>query len=169
MAQSFHINGAPLVQFGPGGSISGSLTDLGIATEDGVRITVNNYDFPVMTDDGGTAAPKDIQDMGRDAIITIPLVFYDLAALTTLRSFRGTADGNGRDRGKLTFTSGYGFRLVLTSPTDEAWRFFWCTLRGPNNFNVGTVRTIQNLTVNAFELPLAAKGAGWWLYDHTAA
>lgn len=145
----FHINGPAILWAGPQGN-SGALEQLGIS-EDGVGISLSPYDDPIMTDDGGSRIPHDLQDMGSDAFIDFRLVYYDLTVLRKIRMLRdaGGIEGIQKRRGGLVFANNKGFRLAIQSETDEPWRFLFCTLRTSQRAKVGTRRTVWDMGVYA--------------------
>lgn len=166
--QAIHVNGPALVYFRLAGK--GSMSQLGIS-ENGVDIEITPHDKPVMTDAAGPALPADIQDMGEDATIRMALSAYDLDALAAIRR-RGNAKAEGvsGNRGRLMFANGHFVQLLISSETDEPWRFFTCILRGPRHVKPSTEYTVQRLNFYAW----AAVGAGnssfgAQLYDHNFA
>lgn len=164
-----HINGPALISVGEAG-INGPLYQLGIS-EEGVSIVVNEYDEPIHTDKSGQHVPDTLQDFGQDALIRLKLIFYDLDVLNYVRSKRSPIgkDGHSTTRGGLVFSNDaktMGMRVVITSQTDEPWRFFFCTPRGPRGGVVGTRKTVHDMSFYAIQRELPALGAGFWLYDH---
>lgn len=145
--QAYHVNGPALVLVG-GQGLTGSLAALGL-TEDGADITVRYYDAPIMTDAGGGSVPAELQDMGRDADISLRLPLYDDKVLRTILEKRAVLEGTDRAPGALIYQSGLGFRLVIDSPQEDPYRFLFCCIRGASSTKLGTRRTLWNLTVYA--------------------
>lgn len=170
MPLAYHVNGPAIVSIGPAGTSQGTLQQLGIS-EDGVDIVVNAYDEPIFTDKSGQEVPDELQDFGQDAYVRMRLNLYDLNVLRVARGLRGLGgkEGVSPTRGNLVFTSGSGMRLVIASATDEPWRFFFSTLRGPRGKKVGTRKTSHDLAFYCIQRELPQIGPGFWLYDHTAA
>lgn len=162
----YHVNGPAVVHVGESG-VSGPLKQLGIS-EDGVTIIVNEYDEPIHTDKSGQHVPDELQDFGQDALIRMKLVLYDLDVLRYVRSKRAVKEGVSSNRGRLVFGQGGGLRVVITSDSDEPWRFFFATPRGPRGATVGTRKSVQDLSFYCIQRELPALGAGFWLYDHDA-
>ena len=75
-----HVNGPALVQVALNGS---AYSNLGY-TDDGVRATINTYHEDVMTDDYGSSIPGDVQFMGQDANISLPMVRWDAATMASV-------------------------------------------------------------------------------------
>lgn len=168
MPVAFHVNGPAVIWCADQG-LAGALVQLGIS-EDGVGITLQQHDEPIMTDDAGTRIPHDLQDMGEDALIDFRLVYYDLDVLRRIRRRRMLpgAGINQPARGVPIFTALGGFRLAIQSDTDEPWRFFFCTTRGAQRARVGTRRTAWDMSVYAIPgyTDPNNKKAGRQLYDH---
>lgn len=166
---AYHVNGPALVWIGNQG-VGGGLEQLGIS-EDGIGISLTQHDDPIMTDDGGSRIPDELQDMGEDATIDFRLVYYDLNVLRKIRKKRiGPAlpEGQQRSRGSVIFNNDLGFRLVVQSDGDEPWRFFWCTLRNaPQRAKVGTKRTAWDMSIYAIPRRIEPNLARpRILYDH---
>lgn len=165
--EEYHVSGPAIISVGEAG-ITGTEQQLGIS-EDGVDIIVTEYDEPIHTDKSGQHVPDELQDFGMDALIRMKLVAYDLEVLRYVRSRRSFgAEGNSLTRGRLVFTQGMGLRVVIQSTSDEPWRFFFCTPRGPRGGKVGTRKTVQDLSFYAIQRELPQLGSGFWLYDHKA-
>ncbi|VTS00606.1 hypothetical protein [Tuwongella immobilis] len=169
MPASIHVNGPALIAVGAQG-LQGQLAQLGIS-EDGVTIQLNNYDDPVMTDAGGMRVPVDLQEMGQDAIIRMRLVAYDLAILQRIRKrANAAAEGVGPSVGRLIASNNHGFRVAISSETDEPWRFFLCYPRSAQQVKVGTRRSMWD--VEFYSWPLVnnlSTSFGARLYDHVFA
>lgn len=156
----YHVNGVALVYIGPQGT-TGALQQLGVS-EDGVDFTISNYADPVMTDAGGGAVPSEFIDQGRDADIGIALNLYDDSVLRQMYERRSAGGVEGTDLlpGTPIFTAGLGFRLVIQSPNEDPWRFFYCLLRAPNSTKLGTRDTIWRLRIYGARPVLPTPSAG---------
>jgi hypothetical protein len=177
MATAIHVNGPAVLYTGQplatsstiyGGGSLDSPGQLGIS-EDGVDISLQPYDEPVIADTGGPHCPVDLQDLGMTALIRARLVIYDKSLLQALRKRSGQAEGQLSAIGSLVASNGNDARLIVTS-ADEVFRFWHTYLRSAQETKVGAKRTIWTTTWFAWAfIGTATTAAGATLYDHTNA
>lgn len=165
MATTYHVPGP--VQISTGTGSAGALQLLGL-TEDGVDLSIDTAMEPLMSDVAGVSKPADLQDMGDDATIRVPLVTYDSTVLEVLRKRGGSASGVSGARGALMGTGGIAFRLLLNS-ADEPWNFFTAILRNAQEVKLGTKYSVWRLTFYAWVFVPAGNTtpAGLKLYDRS--
>lgn len=172
MAFATRVNGPAVIRVGlQGVGQVDALADVGI-TENGPSIQVDNLEEPVQADNAGPQMPADLQDMGKVATIRFGLPIYDLAVLTAwfLSKQSGGSEGQIMAPGTLIYAGGKGFRLIISSPTDnQPWRFFYtrvksCSLRPGTKYNV------YDVALEAIPyVGVSATPANTPLYDHTNA
>jgi hypothetical protein len=160
--QAIHVNGPALVLVGPQG-LNGALSPLGY-TEEGVDLAINNHDDPVVVDDAGTQVPADLQDMGRDASFELRLPKYDDKWLRWVLERRSQQEGQDNVPGGLIFGGNRGFRLVIDSPNEDPYRFYFCTLRNSSSSRLSTRRNLWSLSVYAIRGYLTGRG-NYSLFD----
>jgi len=85
--QDLHVNGPAKVQVALTGS---SYSDLGV-TEDGVEPQLRIFHEDVITDDNGPAMATDVQFMGAEARIRLPMIRWDES---TMRIVEGAIRSN---------------------------------------------------------------------------
>lgn len=153
MGVEIHVNGPALlyVALPISATARGPLEQLGIA-ENGVELLFDQSNDPVMTDAAGPRKPADLQDMGEDCTIRVPLSAYDVDVAKKIRR-RGnsTTEGVAGSRGRLLGKNGHLFSLVIQSEnTDEVWRFHSTCIQNTQALRLGTRYTVANLSFYAF-------------------
>lgn len=148
-----HVNGPALIYVVvPSYTGSpGQLLQLGIA-ENGVELSFDQSNEPVMTDAAGPRKPADLQDMGEDCTIRIPLSAYDVdVAKMVRRRGNGSAEGVAGSRGRLLGANGHLMKVLIQSENlDEVWRFNWAYPQNTQALRLGTRYTVANLNFYAF-------------------
>ena len=178
MATAIHVNGPAILYTGSplqdgthifGGGSLDTPGQLGIS-EDGVDLSLQTHDDPIVADTGGPHCPVDLQEHGMTALIKAKLVIYDKSLLIALRKRSGQSEGQLPAIGSLIASNGYDGRLIITSADETAWRFWHTYLRGAQETKLSTKRTIWTLTWFAWAfIGTATSAAGAVLYDHTNA
>ncbi len=163
-----HINGPCLLSARSGGyPVQGPLNQIGIS-EKGFEISIQRYDEAIHADTGGSKLPIDLLELGMDATIRGQLVIYDLGALTNWFRILGneSAEGQLPAIGRPIGLSGNATGIVLSSTTDEPWRFFTCRCRATKQ-HISTRHTVYDLEIYAYALiGTATSPQGIPLYDH---
>jgi len=164
MSLAYHVDGPVEVRIRLQGVALGVV--LG-HTEDGVSVSEEERVEPVRSDVAGTMIPADLQKMGTDATITIPLVAWNPAVLDTILNISPVgaapnAVGKGGARGLLMMSNNLYYELGLTSLSPETGpeigqhrRFFFCITRGSRDFKMSSKYTVHTIKVYAFVPTLA--------------
>lgn len=149
-----HVNGPAKVRVALTG---GSYTDLGY-TEDGVEISPQVFHEDVQSDDYGPAMPADVQFMGAEFRISLPMVRWDAtvmnAVLAWLRS-GSTFTFGMTDIGTLMVSNGKYMGLQISGTarssgtTEPTHTFTYAWPIGDQPLKVGTRVSRHRLTFRA--------------------
>lgn len=136
----YTVNGSALVYVGTGSLFALEL--LGY-TDNGVDIQVNYNRSEIFTDIYGPMTPHDLQDMGMTARIVAPFIVIDRTIMSKLLTLGDNGGSGGAAQGQLNTAglplgagfpngvggSGYLVPVVIASPADVNWKFWYCAVR----------------------------------------
>ena len=149
-----HVNGPARVNVALTG---GAYSNFGF-TEDGVEITPTIYHEDVPTDDYGPSMPGDVQFMGAEFKISLPMVRWDLSVMNSVLAFiRSSTVGafSSAEIGSLMIAGGkyMGLRIVSSArsggSTEPTHVFPYAWPVGDIPFKVGTRVTRHRITFRA--------------------
>lgn len=162
----YQVNG-PFCLYVSGGRVSpANKLALGIARGKG-RIRINYHDNPIHADNAGPAVPADVQDMGKDAAITVALSQVDLAVLDLISTSADAPDvGSMPSMGVPLSASGAAFRLHIPS-NYRPWTFWTCKMRNRGD-EIGSEYSILDLEFYAWAaIGNSLLSRGTKLFSHT--
>jgi hypothetical protein len=134
--------------FVSGGNGSGSKLPLGIARGQG-RIVINYYENPIHSDNAGPNIPADVQDMGKDAQISVQLSQVDPAVLDLISTNSDAPDvGTINTMGLPMNLNSAAFRIHIPS-NYRPWTFYSCKLRRRGD-GIGTEYSLIDLDFYAW-------------------
>jgi hypothetical protein len=184
MARSFKVNGEVMVKVkGNPNSAIAALSELGLCDEGGVTVTPEFRHDAIQLDAWGGQVPPEKQFMLMQARITMGLIHYDRDVVDAcIREAAGGAAAVGAVARAGTLMGGNVARLLagnhyvglnLLSPVEnKPWRFLTAHLEGSVSVNIGTRRSVFQLTWSA--IPYSADpwnngngAAGVLVWDHT--
>lgn len=132
----YHTNGTALIKWGG--------VDLGLASSDGVKISINQYFNEIYSDQLGPKIPATVLRNGCDARIEVELWKYDTNVMLSIIAQRdggvaGQLPAQPNQVGQLMFENGLTSTLAVLSPVDgQNWLFANCWLLDESSVQLST-------------------------------